>query len=465
MGQQPSSRQSNSSSPAPSSHEPAKHNSTRRDPRNILQAQRAPAEPSLAQARGTTTTHRTRPISQSNAAANLNHPSPSQSINSPSQHSSDSQMGTQQTKAESKQVQREQPSKPVDVPTSATNIESGSLRSYSNSIEPSGPPATQDMSYHLTRPPRLPLPIEEEVHTPGSPIIAPADLDTPVPDVEALDNEPLPRRTSALSNTTIDEEDAEELRVDKTKATVPTVFEWRYGGDKVYVTGTIFQWNKKHRLHPVEGKPGILQAIIHVRPGTHHVRFIVDGVMQCSQDLPTTVDFGNNLVNYIEVSADDIPRDTPATAEGTETPVASTEAQKQVPATQAEIKAAAEEKEKEVKPPPKKKHVLPPGRYSSQIPQYLLDLDKAEDSSAYQYAAAAIEKLPTPPSLPGFLGKPILNAATPMKDDNSVLIMPNHTVLNHLATSSIKNSILAVSATTRYKRKYVTTIMYKPTSD
>jgi len=187
--------------------------------------------------------------------------------------------------------------------------------------------------------------------------------------------------------------------------------------------------------------------------------------MQCSQDLPTTVDFGNNLVNYIEVSADDIPRDTPVTAEGTGTPVASTEAQPQAPVTQAEIKAAAEEKEKEVKPPPRKKHVLPPGRYSSQIPQYLLDLDKAEDSSAYQYAAAAIEKLPTPPSLPGFLGKPILNAATPMKDDNSVLIMPNHTVLNHLATSSIKNSILAVSATTRYKRKYVTTIMYKPTSD
>ena len=66
-----------------------------------------------------------------------------------------------------------------------------------------------------------------------------------------------------------------------------------------------------------------------------------------------------------------------------------------------------------------------------------------------------------------------------MKDDNSVLTMPNHTVLNHLATSSIKNNVLAVSATTRYKRKvsldlfytlnitninfqYVTTIMYKP---
>jgi hypothetical protein len=107
------------------------------------------------------------------------------------------------------------------------------------------------MSYHLTRPPRLPLPIEEEVHTPGSPIIAPADIDAPALDIESLDNEALPRRSSALSNTTIDEEDAEELRVDKTGATVPTTFEWQQGGEKVYVTGTIFQWNKKHRLHPV----------------------------------------------------------------------------------------------------------------------------------------------------------------------------------------------------------------------
>lgn len=107
------------------------------------------------------------------------------------------------------------------------------------------------MSYNLTRPPRLPLPIEEEVHTPGSPIVAPVDLDGPILDLDALDGDTLPRRTSAISNTTIDEEDAEELNVDRTKATVPTPFEWRRGGAKVYVTGTIFQWNKKHRLHPV----------------------------------------------------------------------------------------------------------------------------------------------------------------------------------------------------------------------
>jgi hypothetical protein len=170
--------------------------------------------------------------------------------------------------------------------------------------------------------------------------------------------------------------------------------------------------------------------------------------MQVSPDLPTTVDFGNNLVNYIEVSADDLPHTAPDTVVATGAPVASTQAG--TPA-QGDPKVAEEEKAK--KPAPKTKPVLPANRYTSQVPQYLVDLDKAEDSTAYQYAAAAIEKLPTPPSLPGFLGKPILNAATPMKDDNSVLTMPNHTVLNHLATSSIKNNVLAVSATTRYKRK------------
>ena len=178
-----------------------------------------------------------------------------------------------------------------------------------------------------------------------------------------------------------------------------------------------------------DGQPGLLRAVIHVRPGTHHVRFIADGIMQCSTHLPTTVDFGNNLVNYIEVSADDLPTPDPAPVdEATPSEAAS---QGQQPSQPAPVVPEEEDADAE-KPAPRTKPALPAARYTSQIPQYLLDLDKAEDSTAYQYAAAAIEKLPTPPSLPGFLGKPILNAATPMKDDNSVLTMPNHTVLNHL---------------------------------
>lgn len=196
-----------------------------------------------------------------------------------------------------------------------------------------------------------------------------------------------------------------------------------------------------------EGRPGCFAAMVHVLPGTHHVRFLVDGIMQTSPDLPTTVDFGNNLVNYIEVSPDEVPKHPLAGASKADAAAGTGKgdgASRSASGTQDPAKA------------PKGKAVLPPETYRHQIPQYLVDFDQPEDSPAYQYAVTAIEKLPTPPSLPGFLSKPILNAATLMKDDNSVLNMPNHTVLNHLATSSIKNNILAVSATTRYRNKVCT---------
>ncbi|KAG6251811.1 hypothetical protein E4U24_001013 [Claviceps purpurea] len=305
---------------------------------------------------------------------------------------------------------------------------------------------------YLRGPPRLPLPIEEEVHTPGSPILAPEDILVPKEDIAEVDlgesSDGVTRNQSGVSATTVDDDESEELRVDKTRPVVPTKIEWRGGGEKIYVTGTIFQWNRKQRLHPVEGKPGHFASTVYILPGTHHLRFLADGIMQTSPDLPTTVDFGNNLVNYIEVNPDALLQAKPLSG---------------MPKLDTDADASKDPQAKEpVKP--KGKPVLPPASYASEVPQYLVDFDQPDESAAYKNALSAIEKLPTPPTLPGFLGKPLLNAATLMKDDNSVLNMPNHTVLNHLATSSIKNNVLAVSATTRYHNKYVTTILYKPSS-
>ncbi|PIL22413.1 hypothetical protein GSI_15101 [Ganoderma sinense ZZ0214-1] len=50
-----------------------------------------------------------------------------------------------------------------------------------------------------------------------------------------------------------------------------------------------------------------------------------------------------------------------------------------------------------------------------------------------------------------------------ISDDASVLPVPSHVVLHHLSTSAIRNGVLAVANTTRYKKKYITTIYYKPT--
>lgn len=188
-----------------------------------------------------------------------------------------------------------------------------------------------------------------------------------------------------------------------------------------------------------------MSTTLNLRPGTHHLKFIVDGEMRASDTLPTAVDFTNHLVNYIEISADDArANDKSSISSGARPPQAlsgdTKEGQTEDTSEEALKKAEAEEE-------------VPPGDFGSVIPQFLADLDKEEDSPAYIQAANVIGDTPTPPSLPLFLGKSILNSTTPTKDDSSVLNYPNHTVLNHLATSSIKNGVLATSVTTRYKRK------------
>ena len=120
-------------------------------------------------------------------------------------------------------------------------------------FEPSGPPRDPNYIPHsnLNFPPRLPLPIEEEIHTPGSPIISPADLSSALheDDVDGA----LPRRSSILSSTTVDEDDNEYdqgyMLEGSRGRTVPTLVEWKQGGDRVYVTGTFASWSRKYRMH------------------------------------------------------------------------------------------------------------------------------------------------------------------------------------------------------------------------
>ena len=169
--------------------------------------------------------------------------------------------------------------------------------------------------------------------------------------------------------------------------------------------------------------------------------------MQLSNELPTAVDYTNILVNYIEVSADDIPSE-PAkeyrVPEGIFPPLVlpeDIEAQDYAPDSVGNAQPVEPEQASE------------PMFWGEEVPKYLTDLDLPENSRRYQRAAQGVAEFSTPPSLPLFLGKSILNGTTPMKDDSSVLNMPNHTVLNHLATSSIKHQVLATSVTTRYKRK------------
>lgn len=124
-------------------------------------------------------------------------------------------------------------------------------RGPDSQFEPSGPPRDPDFIPHsnLGLPPRLPLPIGEELHTPGSPIIdALGSLALHEDDVDGV----LPRQSSMISNTTIDDDElGDELQSfppDGGK-TVPTWLYWKGGGDRVYVTGTFTGWSRKFRMN------------------------------------------------------------------------------------------------------------------------------------------------------------------------------------------------------------------------
>lgn len=196
--------------------------------------------------------------------------------------------------------------------------------------------------------------------------------------------------------------------------------------------------------------------------------------------MPTAVDFTNFLVNYIEVGPEDIhtaPPDVediqldgkapPSTqAKTDESAAAGAQAPEALPSTLQETPFTQEQKDAAAKVAEEPKDILaeqlikgqplmpaPPKSYHTKIPQFLIDLDANEESAKFARVNSLVNTIPAPPSLPMFLAKSILNGNPPMRDDASVLILPNHTVLNHLATSSIRNGVLATSGTTRYKQK------------
>ncbi|KAI9661759.1 MAG: hypothetical protein M1821_008998 [Bathelium mastoideum] len=361
---------------------------------------------------------------------------------------------------------------PVDVPASSETH--GKF-----APSPIDPTADADEQYQLppsnySRPPRLPLPIEEEVHTPGSPIISPADVTEAVEPVGT--NGSLPRRQSVLSSTTAEdeEENGDDFPISDTIGPkVPTLIEWKGKGEKIYVTGTFAGWDRKYRLHkngPSKDKE-CLSAILQIPPGTHHIKFIVDGEMRVAEHLPTAVDYTNILVNYLEVSPDDLPqqekqppltepppqqqRKEPTIPKGLHPPQALSPVYDQEPVHPPQPVPSPVSVPKKAQPTIPRE---PSKKYHSEVPRFLRDLDAPEDDPRYRRANAAFQSQPIPPSLPLMLSKSILNGSTPVKDDASVLIMPNHTVLNHLATSSIKDNVLATSGTTRYKRKVSLTL-------
>lgn len=214
-----------------------------------------------------------------------------------------------------------------------------------------------------------------------------------------------------------------------------------------------------HRTRPSPLTPRSthdFNTILRLAPGQYRLKFIVDDSWRCSKAIPTATDDDGTLVNWIEVEA---------------------------PKTEAELQA---EWAMDSKPAVKAEDV-DDSQWTSEIPaslvlyQYLEELPQMFPPDVLkQYVASSpyFSPVPKPPQLPRILEKVILNTDTRRPDpreqdgppaggidDNAILATPSHAVLNHLMASAIKNGTLGVGTTTRYRKKYITTMFFRPTRE
>lgn len=202
-----------------------------------------------------------------------------------------------------------------------------------------------------------------------------------------------------------DAEGAEDDDKDDQKAALPTVFKWEGGGKQVYISGTFSEW----KALPMVKSHGDFVTIIDLPEGDHQYKFCVDGEWKHDPRLKNVENEVGTKNNLVSVRQSDFEV----------------------------FQALAKDSEDTGKDEAKE--------YGQDIP-----------------SARPWGKESGPPVLPPHLLQVILNKDTPLSCEPTLLPEPNHVMLNHLYALSIKDGVMVLSATHRYRKKYVTTLLYKP---
>lgn len=259
----------------------------------------------------------------------------------------------------------------------------------------------------------------------------------------------------------------------------PTEIRWSGGGEKVYVTGLFTGWRKMVGL--IRQPDGSFSIRLNLPVGTHRFRFVVDNELRFSDDLPLATDQMGNFVNYIEVVAPGPPPLTPdeqslkPVHQQPLTPNLSEPKKKKV-ARPADLSLGLRDDDDDMGGGYSRYHDVKPllleQTFTSAIPEVFVDPGAMEnyyqqlDQQRAREGGSGGQSKPwlIPPQLPPHLENVVLNNYQ-MNDSQNIagaLPIPNHVVLNHLATTSIKHKTLAVASVIRYKQKYMTQVLYAP---
>lgn len=81
----------------------------------------------------------------------------------------------------------------------------------------------------------------------------------------------------------------------------PTKFVWRLGGNQVHLCGSFTRWVETVPMIPEEGQPGVFSVVVHLPPGYHQYKFIVDGEWRHDEAQPFMPDPLGNVNNWLFV--------------------------------------------------------------------------------------------------------------------------------------------------------------------
>lgn len=196
---------------------------------------------------------------------------------------------------------------------------------------------------------------------------------------------------------------------DKTRQGLPTIF--KYGGEakEAFVAGTFSKWEK---IPMVKSQKDFV-ALVDLPVGEHQFKYFVDQQWTHDQGLPTTSNEVGSHNNVITIQQADFEAFAALDMDSTTTDV--------------KHKRGGETE------------------FGQEIP-----------------AMSSFESKPGPPILPPHLLQVILNKDTPLSCEPTLLPEPNHVMINHLYALSIKDGVMVISSTQRFRKKYVTTLLYKP---
>lgn len=264
---------------------------------------------------------------------------------------------------------------------------------------------------------------------------------------------------------------------------VPTVFRWEHGGRNVYITGTFNGWSRQIPMH----RSGNDFTYIHnLRRGKHAFKFIVDDEWRFAPDQPTVADIEGRINNFIDVTdfkayTGDTEFENErhavhcsrAAAEAAKVKNAAAIAQQ----TKSSSSGSSEQSSSSVISP--HHHQLDDnssggaggrgnthkaagggaaGKGASKSPGGIADLD----GEIYGHSMPDLDEYTKePPPLPPHLRHIILNKP-PQLQDTAALPVPQHVALNHLYCTAIKDNMMVLGITQRYKMKSCTTVYYSP---